>query len=124
MNITLIKILIKIKNASFLNKHNVRIHKSTFGLCVIKSLYKVGLIQNYILKNKNIIIFLRSIYSITLTKNLKIISTPTFKAFLSYKSLCKFKNTHSVLFFSTTRGLLTLLECKKYKTGGTLLFLC
>jgi ribosomal protein S8 len=125
MNNTIIILLIKLKNASALNRNFIVTPQNTFVVSILKLMYKTGLIQGYTIADTKIKIFLRNIFNQSLTKNLKIISTPTMKTYVTYQELCKIKdNNNTVFFFSTNKGLLTLTECKKYRTGGTLLFLC
>ena len=127
MNLTTIKNLIKIKNASLVSKKKVVIKYHSFIVLLLKYMYKLGLIQNYnILKNKNIIIiFLRHYYDKIITTNIKLISTPSHKTFLNYKNVLSIKKqTNMTLFFSTSNGILTIQDCKKQNIGGVLLFIC
>jgi len=126
MNSTTIKFLINIKNVSLGPNKKLITHCDSFSLSVLKVLYSSGLIQSYrVLDESKVTIILRSVFNKTLTNSIKLISTPTYKMSLDYKKISSLrKTTNSVMFFSTDRGLLTGPECKKYKIGGVLLFIC
>jgi len=126
MNSTTIKFLINIKNASLATNEKFISKYDVFSLSVLKSLYNSGLIQGYTILSKNkVIIYLRKVFNKCLTRELKLVSTPTYKLSLDYKSICSIrKNTNSTMFFSTDRGLFTSTECKKHKIGEVLLFTC
>lgn len=129
MNSTTIKFLINIKNVSLGPNKTLILQYDYFSLCILKVLYNSGLIQSYSVLNtvgkSKVKISLRRVFNKTLTKNLKPISTPTYKLSLDYKDIIALrKTTNSTMFFSTDQGLLTASECKKYKIGGVLLFIC
>jgi ribosomal protein S8 len=126
MNSTIIKFLVSLKNASWTSANKLVLNYDNFSLTILQVLYSSGLIQSYTILCKNkVTIFLRKSFNKTLTQNLKLVSTPTQKISLDYKKIALIrKNTNSILFFSTDRGLLTVSECKKQKVGGVLLFTC
>ena len=132
MNTNLIKLLLHLKNASLVKKETVTIKCGVSGLELLKLLYEEGFIQSYnvdsdsYLKNEkqfNIKIFLRYFYNKPIFNNLKIISTPSYSKYLTFKDISKIQDKKNVLFLSTNKGFLTGLECKKNKIGGTLLFI-
>lgn len=126
MNSTIIKFLVSLKNASWTSANKLVLNYDNFSLTILQVLYSSGLIQSYTILCKNkVTVFLRKSFNKTLTQNLKLVSTPTQKISLDYKKIALIrKNTNSILFFSTDRGLLTVSECKKQKVGGVLLFTC
>jgi ribosomal protein S8 len=126
MNSTIIKFLVSIKNASLSSTYKIILNYDSFSLAILHGLYKTGLIQNYtILSKTKVNVFLRKVFAKTLTQNINLISTPSYKISFDYKKISLMrKNTHSILFFSTDKGLLTFTECKKHKVGGILLFTC
>ena len=126
MNSTIIKFLVSLKNASWTSADKLTLNYDNFSLSLLQVLYSSGLIQGYTVLCKNkVVVFFRKSFNKTLTQNLKLVSTPTYKMSLDYKKIALIrKNTNSTLFFSTDRGLLTALDCKKYKVGGVLLFTC
>lgn len=126
MNSTIIKFLVSLKNASYTSADKLVLTYDSFSLSILKVLYSSGLIQGYTIIYKNeVVVFLRKSFNKTLTQNIKLVSTPTYKISFDYKKIALIrKNTNSILFFSTDRGLLTASECKKFKLGGVLLFVC
>jgi|TARA_B110000879_G_C11153800_1_gene505890 small subunit ribosomal protein S8 len=130
MNINLIKLLSKLKNASLSKQECISTPYNKLYLKVVKLLYKEGFIQSFFVKKTvsrlntkfNIFITLRYVNNKSLFQNLNIISTPSRVNYLNIKDLSKISNKKIVLFLSTNRGLLTGLESKKYNIGGKLLF--
>jgi ribosomal protein S8 len=126
MNSTVIKFLVSLKNASWTSVDKLTLTYDRFSLSILKVLYSYGLIQSYTILCKNkVVVFLRKSFNKTLTQKIRLVSTPTYKMSFDYKKIALIrKNTNSLLFFSTDRGLLTASECKKFKIGGVLLFTC
>jgi small subunit ribosomal protein S8 len=132
MNTTITKLLIKLKNASFSQKESIVVEYSVFTLDIIKLLYKEGFIQSFSIKLKEkeyqkkyeILISLRYFYNKPTFKYLKIVSSPSYSHNLKIKSISKLSTKKRILVFSTSKGLLNGLECKKQNIGGTLLFIC
>ena len=132
MNINLIKLLLKLKNASLVRKEVISIQCNTLCLELLKVLYQEGFIQSFnvssinsntIEKQFEITVVLRYFYNKPILKNLKIISTPSYVKYVTLKDLCKIPNKKRVLFLSTNKGFLTGFGCKQKQVGGTLLFL-
>lgn len=122
-----LKILISLKNASMARKESIIIKKPTkFIYNLLSTLYNEGLIQSFVINksSSDIIIFLRYSYNKDVFKNLKIFSKATMLSYLTYADICKLSNKRFLLIFSTTKGFLTGLECKKQHLGGKLCFIC
>lgn len=128
MNSTTINFLITLKNYSILKKEYLKYEYSKNILEITKCLYEEGFIQSFRILNSDnkifILILLRFFFNKPILKQLKIISTPSRKKYLSFKDLSKFSNKKYVFFISTSKGLLTLEECKKTALGGVLFFVC
>lgn len=130
MKNTLIKYLIKLKNASLSRRESVSIDFNSLCLELTELLYKEGFIQSFSIEEKkvnNVLkpilnINLRYFYNKPLLKELKIISTPVQLAYLSVQNLAKLPSTKHVLFLSTSKGFLTGFNCKEKNLGGLLLF--
>lgn len=128
MNIHIIHTLIKIKNAVN-NRKNwtlIRNHKDVF--CFLVILYKENFLQSFkyvsIKNEKYILVHLSYVYNYSMFKNLKIIATKSRTVYLTYLDLCKILNRNIFLLLTTSRGILTDLECKQTKHGGKLLLVC
>jgi ribosomal protein S8 len=129
MNITFLYLFLVLKNTALLKKECVVIKYNPFFLPFLESFYKEGLLLSYKILYKNtsavgIKIYLRFLYNKFNLSNLKLISTPSNKKYLKYKDICKFFSIKSILFLSTTRGILTNLECQKQLIGGKLYYIC
>lgn len=132
MNNFTVSLLITLKNASLSNKGVLKIKTTKNCLPYIRVLYKKGYIQSFktfsSLEEENhtltLIVYFRYYFNNSLLENLKIISTPTKKKILSLKDISRLFETKTTVFLSTTLGVQTLIDCKKYKKGGIALFKC
>ncbi len=127
MNLKLIKFLNILKNASLARKSCVLIKSNPFLLRCAEALYKEGFILSYSLsqsdaKDPLLCIKLRIVNDSILTSKIKFISKPSCIRHLPYHQICRFALKNKVLFFFTNKGILTLEECKQFRTGGTLSF--
>ena len=130
MKNTLIKFLIKLKNASLSRRESVSIDFNRLCLEITELLYKEGFVQSFSIEEKminnvlksSIKINLRYFYNKPLLKELKIISTPVQLVYLSVRNLAKLPSTKHRLFLATSKGFLTGLQCKEQNLGGLLLF--
>ena len=130
MKNTLIKFLIKLKNASLSRRESVSVDFNLLCLELTELLYKEGFIQSFsieenIINNvlkRSIKINLRYFYNKPLLNELKIISTPVQRSYLSVRNLSKLPSTKHQLFLSTSKGFLTGFQCKEKNLGGLLLF--
>ena len=133
MNANLIKLILKLKNASASQKELIFNTYNVSSIELLKLLYAEGFIQSFSIqtvnekdskKNYEIKVTLRYFYNKPTFKNLKIVSSPSYTKYMGLKDLSKLSNKKRVLVLSTNKGLLTGLECKKQQVGGTLLFVC
>lgn len=130
MNIQTIKNLNKLKNASLIKSESISLEYSFLILNIIQNLYKEGFIQSFRLKQdlktdkKFIIVNLRYYFNKSIFKKLKILSSSSKIKALNFQNLSRLNIKKDVLFFSTSEGILTHLECKRRKLGGVLFFIC
>jgi len=129
MNINAIKLLLHLKNGSLSNKEKIVVNYYFKNIALLKILYKEGFIQSFKIKsdiNSKLFftIILRSYQNKAIFKHLKLISTPSLSRYFTFKDLIKLNDKRFTFFLSTDKGVLTILECKKQKLGGKLLFLC
>jgi len=124
MNNSAIKNFLKIKNASCLGKEIVTLNLDSSFKIYLNYLYSEGLIQGFKFDPKNLcfVVKLRFFQGKPLITNIKIFSTSFFNYFISFAELNLLNSRKKFYLFSTTRGLLTLVECKKQRVGGKLLF--
>jgi ribosomal protein S8 len=126
MNNSIIKNFSKLKNASCLGKEIVFLNTSLNSSLklYLNFLYNEGLIQGFNFDSKNLyfIVRLRFFQQKPLITTIKIFSTPFFNYFISFAELNFLSSRAKLFLFSTNKGLLILLECKKQRVGGKLLF--
>ena len=132
MKTTIIKFLIKLKNASMSQKETITIPTNCLITQFLKFLYKEGFIQSFSFnfvkkqnqKKSKTTVYLRYCYNKPILLNIKIVSSPAYTQYLKIKSIAKLPTKKRLFVLSTTKGLLSSLECKKHNIGGILLFTC
>lgn len=130
MNNNLIKFLIKLKNASLSQKETVKFDCNSLHLKLSKILYSEGMIQSFSVEKDEksssfmMRITLRYFHNKPVLKNLKILSKPSHFKYIKYSDISKIRDKKFMFFLSTSKGILTSLECKKKRIGGKLLFMC
>lgn len=126
MNNKIIKFLSILKNASLSKKNYILVDFNKTILKCTEALYKEGLILSYSTLNNNdglkINIKLRNVDDKILTTKIKFISKPSSIKYLPYYQICRVVLKEKACFFFTSKGILTLEECKKYKVGGAFSF--
>ena len=124
MNLTIIKFLSQLKNASNSRKEFIILKYNKSYIPLLKILYKEGFILNYSKTEENLLIRFRYYFNIKSLQKLQIISTISKPIFLNYLEISKLYKKDKVLIFSTPNGFLTSLECTELKIGGIFLFIC
>jgi small subunit ribosomal protein S8 len=122
------KFLNQLKNASLINKDSIRVLNNPFIEKILKVLYKEGLIQSFYidiyLNQSYLVIYLRYFYNFSVLTNFKMISKASKLNYLKINDILKIYSKKKLIIFSTSKGVLTDLECKKILTGGIPLFTC
>ena len=118
-------LLINIKNNQNIKKSSIIVINNKFSINVLKILWTENLISGYTLLKKNHLkIFLKyTNLNSSVIKNIKFLSKPGKRFYLSNKNLWKVKNSFKTIILTTNKGILTLKTCKKYNIGGEPLFL-
>lgn len=109
----------KIINGSNVKKNFIKIKKSNKLVDLVKIFNCNGLIKGYIVKNEEILVFLKYKNNIPILKNIKMISKPSKKIFLKQKGLFKLPNKFYII--STTSGFMTQIDAKNKNLGGELI---
>ena len=106
------------------NKIYITEKKTKTGEILLKLFFKKSLIKTYTITNNNFIIFLRYKYGNSLIKDLKMISIPSKRIFISVYKLQSliFKNNLTFYFLSTTMGILEGRDALHLNLGGEILF--
>lgn len=110
-----------IKNGSIAKKQFVTHSNTKLNIKVADILWNEGYINGYKIleKSNELKIFLK--YDKTHRPgiaNVRSLSKPGKREYLSYKTLCNISYETGLLIISTSKGLLTLTDCKKQKLGG------
>jgi ribosomal protein S8 len=127
MNQKVINFVNKLKNSSLINRKVVTFSYSELIVEYVDCLYREGFIQSYeILDNKIIKVLIRIENGRALTSNIRLISSPTKKRFLTLNAIDKMNIKKSELFLSTSNGIYSLSECKRnnINNGGLVVFTC
>lgn len=129
MNNNIIRFLIELKNASLSRKETITVEYSRLSNNLVKTLYREGFIQSFQIlggkeNTRKIIVTLRYYFNKPVFNNLKLFSKPSHLRYMKFSDICNISDKKYVCFFSTNKGILTILECKKNKIGGKLLFVC
>ena len=130
MSIHFVKFLLQLKNASIAKKETLSVEYSNIRESMTKILYLEGFVQSFEIifdisnSFKTILITLRYYFSRSLLERLRLLSKPSHVRYMKFSDVSNIPDKRFVLFFSTDKGMLTLLECKQHKIGGKLLFIC
>lgn len=113
-----------LKNGSAANRSFVRINLNSHTLSLLKVLYREGYILSYkiCLGGKSAVVYLRYYFNSSVLKYSRIYSKPSNQIFLRYVDLCRIESRRRSLFVSTNKGVISLLDCKKLRSGGVILF--
>jgi ribosomal protein S8 len=130
MNKSLVNKLIQLKNASILNNGIITTIYLRSLVSLLFFLYKEGIIQSYetiihpVKRLSKLIIHFRQ-YAFQSTFNeLKLLSSKSNALSLRYKDFLKISSKDKTLVISTTEGFRSVLDCKKKRLGGIVLFSC
>lgn len=123
MNITLNNFLSQLKNTSLVQKENLILNFNKSFLPILHLLYNEGVILTYTNTETKITIKLRYHNNLNNLKYLKVMSTVTKPLNLNKFDILKIYEKDKLLVFSTPKGILTSLDCKKKRIGGELLFM-
>lgn len=87
----------------------------------LKVLWAEGFILSYKIDEKNvnyIKIFLKYTKNKPAISSIKFLSKPSRRLYYSTKQIWKIDSNKSFIIFSTSRGLKSILDCKKLRIGG------
>jgi len=118
----LTQLLSKIKLGCLTKASIIEISYSKVWLKPLIILYNEGYIQNYIVKNNKIYIYLRYYQGINCIRVLKNFSKPSHFFYIKKKHLWLFHRYNGLLILSTIQGLKTHEECLQKNLGGKVLF--
>jgi small subunit ribosomal protein S8 len=113
----------QIQNGFLSNKSKITYkYKSKFLINFLNILINNGYIYGFkIIKNKNIIVFLKYIDNQPSIKKIKIISKKKKNLYLKNKQLLNLNTSLNLYIISTCKGILSHKQALKYNLGGELL---
>ena len=117
---------INLKNNQITRRSYIYQLKTESTIAFLNILWNEGFILGYKVNrlNTNLLkIFLKYKNKNPVINSLKVISKPRFHLYYSATQLWKLKSKKTLIILTTTKGLLTVNECKRIKTGGKLLFI-
>jgi small subunit ribosomal protein S8 len=129
-NDTVSNLIAQIRNGYISGQLSISVKKSNFSLNILKLLMEEGFIKNYkIILNKkklfvveSVQVFLRYNNNIPTIQNLKRISRPGRRLFVTQGSLWKTRQVFKIFFISTSAGILTDRRARILGIGGEVLF--
>ena len=126
MNDPIIDLIIRIKNAYMTKNETLVAPHSNYREAVLKKLQDLGYIKSYSVEGdvvKTVEIELIYVKGVSALTDIKLVSKPGKREYVSYKDLKPVMNGMGVSFLSTPKGILTNREARKAKLGGELLFM-
>lgn len=117
------KLLVSIKTNYINNNKYASCFYNKLSLQVIYVLYKKGLINNYFINGKKILISLKYYDNKPLIKDVQLCTKPSLKKYFKTRELKEFYLKNNYFLASTSQGLLFSTDAVKLKLGGKLLFL-
>ena len=126
MKNTLWNISNDLKNTQISRRNFMYYSKTKLLINFLNILWNEGYILGYKICNVNsnlLKIFFKYKNENSAIKSLRIISKPSRPMFYSLPQLYKLDSKKNLMIFSTSRGLMTINECKQAQIGGKLLLL-
>lgn len=126
MNDPIIDLIIRIKNAYMTKNDTLVTPHSSYREAVLKKLEDMKYIKSYSVEGdikKTIEIELIYTKGVPALTDVKLVSKPGKREYVSYTDLRSVMNGMGVSFLSTSKGIMTNHEARKAKLGGELLFM-
>lgn len=110
-----------IQNGQIVKKSYVILRKTEISVAFLNILWDEGYILGYKNSRNKLKIFLKYINKTPAIQLFNIMSKSSKKVYYSTKHIWKTKSSQNLLIVSTSKGLKSLLNCKKDNLGGELL---
>jgi small subunit ribosomal protein S8 len=107
-----------LKNGQMANRAFIFFPKQKKCEDYLKILWNEGFILGYLIENDKIKILLKYIDEKPVINSLNLISKPSRRIYYSIKQIWKINSSQHFIIFSTSKGLKTIIDCKKQKLGG------
>src|SRR3990167_8147029 len=125
MNYSIGDLIIRIKNGYLVHKESISTPHSRFREDVLKKLKALGYIKDYRVKGDKVkTVDVKLVYNdgVSAITDVKLHSSPGRRWYRSAKDIKPVLGGLGVAIVSTSKGILTNKETKKFKIGGELLF--
>lgn len=102
----------------------VVVQNSKICVNVLSTLYKLGYIRGFVVKDKkSVVVLLKYISNKSVIRNISVISTPGRRMYIKHKQLANIlkKKDSGFLILSTSKGMLTDEESRLFSIGGEVL---
>ncbi len=126
MNDPIIDLIIRIKNAYMTKNEDLEMPHSSYREAVLKKLQDMRYIKSYSVEGdvkKTLFVELAYTKGVPALTDVKLVSKPGKREYVSYTDLKSVMNGMGVSFLSTPKGIMTNREARKAKLGGELLFM-
>ena len=114
--------LTKVRNAIMAQHKTVEIPSSNIKKEITRILLEEGYIANYRVENEGfkekIIITLKYINGESVINEIKRVSKPGLRVYVSRRNIPLVNNGYGIAILSTSQGILTDAECRRKKVGG------
>ena len=110
-----------IKNGQLTNRSFIYQTRKKICESFLKILWQEGFILGYKIDSEDpnlLKIFLKYKNKRPAINSLKVLSKPSRRVYFSSKQIWKIDSSKSFIIFSTSKGLKTILDCKKLEIGG------
>lgn len=108
-------------NNSIIKKDFIKQPKTVKNLEILKIFSRLGLIKNFEINNNQIVIYFKYYNNQAIIKNIKQISKPSKRCYITFNELDKKITETNIFIISTNKGLLTYQEAKHRKLGGEII---
>jgi small subunit ribosomal protein S8 len=107
-----------IQNGQIVKKSFVIQRKTKISEAFLNILWDEGYILGYKNSRNKLKIFLKYVNEIPAIRSFNTISKPSKKVYYSTRQIWKIQSSQNLLIVSTSKGLKSLLNCKKNNLGG------
>jgi len=115
-----------LKNNQISRRNSVQQPKTDSIVTFLNILWNEGFIWGYKIDTLNpsfLKIFLKYNNGNPIINSIKLISKPSRHIYYSVSQLWKLNSKKSLIVLTTSKGLMTIYECKKTRIGGTIVFI-
>lgn len=124
MNNNYVSFLVQLKNYSILGRKGFSFKYNRKIIELVQFMYISGVIQHFYVLNDKIHVIIRYFLGVTPLSQLKWFGKRCFFNSLNFRHISRISFKSRIICISTDKGFLSAEQCKKYKKGGIILFIC